>query len=212
MARVLTEHAMFLHVPKTGGHWVTEALTQARLAKRVWPQHHWPLEDVKNDWRTLYPGRPLPFLFGFVRHPVSWYHSVWRWYTKRGWRDKGPMVNAAKGLPFREFIVTVTDQCPGHLKQSVDKWLGPREEPVDFIGQFEHLQQNLYEALVRSGHKIDRSVLDGIDARNVNGVKGGQMTDDLVDRIVRSEAELIERFYPNGAFADVALRNCQRNT
>ena len=70
---ILSEHFVFLHLPKTGGSFVRELCTH--YAPPAWKvrllDHHPTIHDIPSEYANL----PI---FGFVRNPFDWYVS---WYT-----------------------------------------------------------------------------------------------------------------------------------
>ena len=70
MALIL-QNTRFLHVPKTGGTYATQALQAACEV----------VEDFRiqgSDHTTLDESpRPELFTFAFVRHPLTWWQSMW---------------------------------------------------------------------------------------------------------------------------------------
>jgi hypothetical protein len=97
MAIELTNGEIFLHVPKTGGTWVTKTLSELGLVKREVGPMHWDVTRVNHRERLMY-GRDVckhfirrrisaqyrrksdqfSTMFTFVRNPFSWYESYWR--------------------------------------------------------------------------------------------------------------------------------------
>ncbi|MEM9017777.1 MAG: hypothetical protein AAGC68_12250, partial [Verrucomicrobiota bacterium] len=91
MALILKNGAVFLHIPKTGGTWVSKVLREEGLVACSMGHRHanWlhllapgnqglgrNLEYAYKRVRFLRP-RPRPFLFCFVRHPLDWYESFY---------------------------------------------------------------------------------------------------------------------------------------
>ena len=91
--------AIFLHIPKTGGTWVFEVLTELGLVKRTVGRHphadytravFYPNHKARwKEWEGVSQGglfnrgstMKFPFTFCFVRHPAMWYVSWWRYLT-----------------------------------------------------------------------------------------------------------------------------------
>ena len=73
-------NALFVHIPKTGGVWVEEALPACGIATAC------PLTTGGVSWRHPLPADirgSFDFTFTFVRHPISWYESWWRFASSR---------------------------------------------------------------------------------------------------------------------------------
>lgn len=112
MAIILKNGAVFLHIPKTGGTWVTDVLSELDLVGLPFKHKHLTLQRLPPDRRQFTLGVALrvlkrpnrarrkalshllarrPFIFTFTRHPLAWYES---WYAymsleKNNWRDWG---------------------------------------------------------------------------------------------------------------------------
>ena len=111
----LIDGSEFLHLPKTGGNWVTRVLEQNHLVER-YIQHKHASYDLNLFGDRMGSGRQLVhlcsrlaagkfkrilgipydepdaascFRFCFVRHPLSWYESWWKYMKSRGWNDWG---------------------------------------------------------------------------------------------------------------------------
>src|SRR5262245_16462215 len=81
-------NALFLHIPKTGGTWVEEVLKECGiLAEQA------AVTDAVT-WRHPLRGHHLhdySFVFAFVRHPLSWYESWWK-FQAGSWTQHEPGV------------------------------------------------------------------------------------------------------------------------
>ena len=113
MAIKLINNAEFLHIPKTGGSWVTSVLESNNLVlsrsnhkhadydsnllgrKSITGRQHLleavKLLNKKFISKTIQKEKNIlyPFRFCFVRHPLSWYESWWRYMEGLGWNDWG---------------------------------------------------------------------------------------------------------------------------
>ena len=82
---ILSEHFVFLHLPKTGGSFVRELCTH--YAPPAWKvrllDNHPTIRDIPPEYANL----PI---FGFVRNPFDWYVS---WYTYLRKRRNDPFFN-----------------------------------------------------------------------------------------------------------------------
>ena len=66
---IVTKHAVYLHLPKTGGHWVNKVLeSNVEYSK----QHSFPTKEFLR-----------PHIFSFVRNPWDWHVSLYE-FTKTG--------------------------------------------------------------------------------------------------------------------------------
>src|SRR5439155_11120636 len=68
MAIVLPQ-ATFLHIPKCGGTWVVRAMAAAGL----------PMQVIPAGCQHAIAATEGRFVFTFVRHPLTWYASFWKY-------------------------------------------------------------------------------------------------------------------------------------
>lgn len=128
MAIKLKNGAEFLHIPKTGGTWVTEILEQLDLIDRHIGGHkHVDYDRLLYFTKNIRSGREYlkeamvrasrklrrgflkgrneetvthnPIRFCFVRHPLTWYESWWKYMSGRGWNDWGTENSAGDWHP-----------------------------------------------------------------------------------------------------------------
>lgn len=94
MAVILKGGAVFLHIPKTGGSFITKVLKELGLVsvkrghKHTDIAHlHLPIgTDIirRLRYRVGYMAglySDTPFMFCFVRHPLKWYESWYRFMS-----------------------------------------------------------------------------------------------------------------------------------
>ena len=175
MAVLLKCGATFLHIPKTGGTWVTKVLQENSLVARMFADKHADLT------RALFPltfatGRTtlrrfakkvllLPhvcsvyrsdFRFCFVRHPLGWYESFFKYQSGGGWPKWGDesdpirgwhpnsVLNGTSDEDFNRFVRKVVAKRPGYVTEMYGWYTYPR---IDFIGKQERLADDLIAVL-----------------------------------------------------------------
>ncbi len=199
MAILLKSGGLFLHVPKTGGNWVTEVLEAHDLVfahvagKHAGPPQLAPLERLlETPSRYARPNR-MPFRFCFVRHPLRWYESWYRMNVERGWPgwdtdddawNPSVELNGLRASTFHGFIKNVLRQRPGFLARMY------RYYTVDahFVGHQEQLAGDLF-AVMRLLH-IEVDVV-GLRRRSRVNVSAGANVD--LASTLRHELEDAER-------------------
>lgn len=139
MALVLKNDVLYLHVPKTGGNWLTATLEAEDLVVGKISHKHatWDYvvnaRDKERGWFGRVTGARQqlsrsPQVFCVVRHPLSWYESWWKYQNGKAWRDWGTAghlgdwhvcaaLNAAKSPDFMDFMRSVNLHCPGFASQ-----------------------------------------------------------------------------------------------
>lgn len=171
MALILP-HSVMIHIPKTGGSWCAVAIKQSGI-KYVEPMlpgaslvqsRHCSINAVADRVK----GR---FTFAFVRHPLDWIRSNWRYICDRGVHKKWkkPFKHwTAKcwSLDFVTFVKNVLNHHPGVPSSAMFKRIGykvnekehrwePGPNVVNFIGRTKYLSGDLIEALAQAGEKFD---------------------------------------------------------
>jgi len=218
MALVLSNGAIFLHIPKTGGNWVRQVLEDQGLLAGELGHKHCDIDRVLYDpyltanvrdhkkWQKS--GQPPiyehPFTFCFVRHPLSWYESWFRYMTKRKWNDwplrKGPYdwhpcheLNTTASDNFSEFIKKVLEYTPGYLTRMVS-WYTKRG--VSYIGKQESLAEDMIKVLSMMNLDCDTQTIR--NQARVNISTDASISSDwdptLRDALLTSESAYIQQF------------------
>jgi hypothetical protein len=189
------ERLVFIHVPKTGGGWVSEAMAAAGIRQeRLGFAHHIGKDEIELKGR---------FAFAFVREPLSWYGSAWT-FRRRLWREKesDPQMEIPGAefpdewfaLDFPDFVATVIESRPGYLSAYYDHYVGTADDPIDFIGHYENLADDLVKALRLAGQEFDEEALRGFPAVNTSGPPP-PCPREVKERLLLAERAAYERFY-----------------
>jgi len=174
--------SVFYHIPKTGGTWVTEVL-KGIGGERVQVEGTHPY-NITKEHATPLVYRTQKFKFAFVRHPVSWYQSMWKFRANNKWQYES--VFDVK-LPFTEWVRHFLKQHPGIYSEIVREFEG-----VDFMGRQENLRADLLKALEMSGD--DTSGIE-IDRGLANKSKGtARVSKKLRNEIMEAESYVM-RYY-----------------
>ncbi len=183
MALILKGGGVFLHIPKTGGNWVTAVLRECGLAQGGLGHKHADLDHLlipMNYHRSLVRAHvqvqkikrrldPKPFLFCFVRHPLKWYESWFKYQTQpaRNWRNWGrtddlfdwhpnAALNGCGADTFDQFIRNAIERRPGYVSEMFSQYARPQ---VDFVGKQESLREGLVTALKRLNLNFDEDFI-----------------------------------------------------
>ncbi|RMD82222.1 MAG: hypothetical protein D6815_09735 [Candidatus Dadabacteria bacterium] len=103
------------------------------------------------------------FKFCFVRHPLRWYESYWKFSMQRGWPRWGyrrgrqrwhpnAALNELADPDFNRFIAKVIAHEPGYVTRMFAAYATPE---IDFVGRQERLAEDLIEVLARLGVSCD---------------------------------------------------------
>lgn len=194
MALLLKNGAVFLHVPKTGGCFVQKVLRHFDLVRR-------PIGDHNSHDRVFWHDRfhhdekvarnlvrralgwiprisPNDFRFCFVREPLSWYVSCWRYMESRNWKREGDegnpyhwnpleMLNGLGSSDFNEFVFNVNRKRPGFVTELFGWYARPSTQ---FVGKLENLAVDLRKVLLSMKVDVDLSYLKQLP--HINAVAG----------------------------------------
>lgn len=171
MTLTLRDGSLFLHVPKTGGIWIHKVLYDMDYIKNDEGHEHADLSHLSAEiiqreavWYQQPPFRSrqrlreqdkMPFLFCFVRHPLRWYESLWRFMRQQHWPRMGregywrqwhpkALLNGLGHEDFNTFIANVMEKRPGYLSELYFNYARPE---VNFVGQTEHLTEDFLTVL-----------------------------------------------------------------
>ncbi len=215
MPAFVTDHTLFLHVPKTGGTWVTSASLAAGVRATAPDAPHFAAAYSPDGHATL---REVPeyadrFKVAFVRHPLDWWRSYWGHRMREGaWRSDVEIDRLAGHDDFGEFIGRVVERLPGYLSATYEQFVGTPGHEVDFIGRYERLADDLCSALTLAGERFDEGRLRAAPRVNINDYQRfpAYYEPRLAHALSRSEACAIERFYPQAPVpADLVVTDCR---
>lgn len=212
MAELLSNGAVFIHVPKTGGTWVTRAMRHHGLSrgqigwKHALPEHidhvvrYHGLHFLRRwAFRGLTPGAlRAAFKFVFVRNPVTWYESWWK-FRAGNWDSFRPQpeepqrpIDDCGNDDFDTFLGNVLDRHPGHLSRMYARYT----DRTDFVGRYERLLPDLLRALAAAGAAADASQIACFPQQNISRARLGLPEWDPVTlaRLIAAERDAIERY------------------
>ena len=195
MALILKDGSIFLHIPKTGGNWVTEVLyEQGLVACELNPNNkHVDFSHLLtatggtpqrrfNSWLRSLRGRAKinmnyltgnkPYFFCFVRNPVSWYESYFKYMSQpsvawkhfgdaRSLKDWHPnaILNDTGSDDFNQFVRNVLDRRPGYVTELYSGYTLPGL--IDFVGTQENLREDLIHVLKTRKLEFDAQAIRG---------------------------------------------------
>jgi hypothetical protein len=198
-------NALFIHIPKTGGVWIEDALAACGIETAPPPRR----QGV--SWRHPLPTDILgtyDFTFAFVRHPVAWYESWWRFQRGHGqlfepgmWHPQRPIEPYGTDDDFATFIRRCIEHQPGYVTRMYEWYVGPPGmERVDLVGRQESLTDTLVGVLRDLSYDFDETALREHPPANTSVRAPGETNWDpeLKRQIMALEAPAIERFYGSG--------------
>lgn len=197
----------FLHIPRTGGTWVKMASRHLETRVRYWCPRE-PVSLPVNHRLLAHPhAYRTRWRFAFVRHPLSYYRSVWKWIAfaqpkpiKRAWRWH-PHLFAARiykpGMPYAEWLETLLDWEPSWCTRLFESYVGPPGgEFVHFIGRTETLTEDFVTVVRKMGYGDDDVIEAVRNTPRANVIEmEAPLPDALRDRILHEDRAIIARFW-----------------
>lgn len=187
---LILPHSCFLHVPKTGGTWVKRAILAAGV-----PAREYSIDGYTHLGLADCP-QPGLFRFAFVRNPLGLYRSYWQFKMTVGWDAANELDQRCRSEDFASFVTAVLQHFPGIYARTLRDFVGPPEAPIEFIGRFEHLVEDLVTALTLAGEHFDAEAIRTLPPYNVSDKRKAPAiwTDRLEAAVRTAEAEVFERF------------------
>mgnify|MGYP006429201531 CR=1 FL=1 len=199
MAIILKGGSIFLHIPKTGGVWTRDVLQKSDLVEGFIGPTHADVDRVFSPIAYTYSWKQLikfltnkltrtvsgskPFMFTFVRHPLTWYESCYRymsnleelsggrWKNWQYWGDEKRVdlwhpwstLNGLGSNDFNEFVRNINQKRPGYVTELFGWYTTP---VVDFIGKQENLCEDLIKVLKLLDLKFDEEFIRNYKVAN----------------------------------------------
>jgi hypothetical protein len=104
----------FLHVPKTGGNWVAKILKESGVDFSECDQKYATYDIVCGRLRTIKDFQNYQF-FCFVRNPLVWYGSWYKYQLMRGFRKWGE-----SGVQGQWHVMSGLNSCIGEEEQYME--------------------------------------------------------------------------------------------
>jgi Sulfotransferase family len=187
---LILANAVFLHVPKTGGTWVREALHASGAAFDEY------FVDGDQHADLSYCPCPDKLKFAFVRHPCGVYASYWRFKMAEGWDLRNPFDAECAATSFPDFVQGVLNKQPGWCSRMFEDYVGPPDRQIEFIGRFERLPDDLVHALRLAGEAFDERALRETPHANVSSwpPRDARWSRSLAEAVRRAERDAFDRF------------------
>jgi len=154
------------------------------------------------------------FRFAFVRHPLQWYQSFYRYCLtttripgRMPWKDRythDRLTEPSAGVSFEEFIDFALEHRPGWVTGLYERQVGAPGDEIEFIGRYEMLRGDLWAALRMAGEPVTKEAYQAImtspavnfsSDSNADGPVVSDYTPQMRQAVCESEQGAIERFY-----------------
>jgi hypothetical protein len=202
----LLPRSIFVHIPKTGGQWVTKALGNSGLVVQSIGPIHSTLDEVNDDPAV----RERHSVFAMVRHPLLWYQSMWahrmdedwapidevEWFSHHWIGLWSEFTKECRATRFDEFVQRCTSwYSDGFVSMLYDSYTAG----CTYVGRSERLEDDLIGALDAAGEVYDGLAIRGTSPKNVRAGRPHRRvacvyTEKLANLVMRVEQRAIARF------------------
>lgn len=193
---IILKHSCFLHIPKTGGTWVREAIKLSGLQYEeiiIEENHHPDLSQCPCLDK---------YKFAFVRNPIDVYRSYWQYKMGNGWDIRSPIDKSCCSANFHEFVENVLQKYPGICSRRFEAFVGPEGSEIEYIGRYENLLEDLITALHAAGEEFDEDAIRRCPPKNVSDKDRfpAYLGPELEAKIRASEKDSFKRFFSGASF------------
>ncbi|MEM9302566.1 MAG: hypothetical protein AAGE01_10670 [Pseudomonadota bacterium] len=216
MPFVLRDQVVFYHVPKTGGTWLRNLLRDAGLLQAQRGRKHdppgldrflptVPCEALAEERERRRSGAraTAEWSFCFVRHPLTWYESWFRYMSARAWKPWRQAPSFLDWHPcaplegqgadrFEDFVENVLRRRPGFVSELYFSFT----PHVSRVGRYEDLRKSASEILQQVGLWTPElaTLADARAPQNVSPPTPTPWDPALRDEILAAERPALLRF------------------
>lgn len=214
---VILPNSVFIHIPKTGGTWITAALENAGLVVRHTGINPQTGHSTKHSsWRELmgyYPKVKNRPTWGFVRNPIYWWQSFWSCpFNRKFWNEKRTPVNTnwcgnVRWLnfevqkqtqeqfdDFNVYAMSVIERRPGFFGDYFNFVIDSRNYKV---GRHENLVDDVVRILKEYGEEFDEAKIRETPKENESDpeLKPRRLYKrHVLEAMIESERKMLEQF------------------
>ena len=212
MARLIQGGILFQHIPRTGGTWTEAAIARGNIPSSSWlmkQAKHLPKKHALLSHYNRNQLHQIRRVFTFVRHPIAYYESTWKWMRIHGTnvnrfdRTWHPFLSAAvqyreSGGGFDDWVFLMLSREPLWFTRLIEQYVGPKGgEFCNFIGRTESLNADFIKAMEHFKIPLDDEKKTAIRAlQQENDIRYEvQWSGDLMSKMLESEQSVVDRFY-----------------
>lgn len=183
---IINNKIKFLHLSKTGGWWCIHAMKQAGLKVDI--------IDLENTGGHIGSEclTDKEIGFGFVRHPILWYESLYNYMTKINWKF-APQLKAGNINLFIDNIMSGKHDKLCNLSKLTNKFY--EKEKNIIIGKFEFLAFDLVSILKKLKLKCNYNKILQSRKNRINASDYVEsMSVESMRKILKVDRRYFERF------------------
>lgn len=193
---ILLPNSIFIHIPKTGGSWVTEALTNCGLMTgeeiNYTSLKHEPAENVQHYHKPC---------FTFIRNPLTWYQSRWSspYHRSRYFRNDTyhelDAITRKQLYNFQAWLTYVFKTTPTR-KSIVGRFYTAQYQNTKNIifGRYENLTEDLIRILKSLGESFDEKCIRNLSSVNERVTNNRYYTKNLLFEAIEREQVTMNKF------------------
>lgn len=190
----------FMHIPKCAGTWISQNIQNCNIPNRrlTWLGFRFP-----HDYPPF--ARRVRNTVAFIRHPLTWYPSVWNYlrtsrkgsiqYFRRSFKSYNPfhIPSVCWSNDFDVWMESMLSENPCYFGDLMGKYLADHR-PYQ-VGHVEHLGEGFLRIFESLGYVINPGLLDNspINSNPANI----RWRDDLRCRVLEAESAFLDRWYPD---------------
>lgn len=148
------KNSMFVHIPKTGGTWAVQMITQAVIGYKT-------IGDPVYDGHAS-PDTAKEHVFAFIREPATFARSLWHQRAKvknnnRGhkwnWQEYLRLESECKSEDYDAFLENCAN-CENGVAEYYDHYIG--KYPNIIVGKQENLADDMIKILDQCGEDYNK--------------------------------------------------------
>lgn len=222
---IFLDNSVFLRFPKTGSTCLYECLTEMGYQQKktihsptikIETAHDVPEFYSNFETKYNYVNHTHPNIFFFVRHPLDWYRSFWRFYKQEErdmltiWKYRGipgvhipSLFNEIFSTCWHTSFTVYIDNICRHGFNYGEGYMSTMARHFDKyatdIGRFENLFDELVRLLTKFGENYDPVVLERYRNKKIKSSNNFPVkyTKQQAEYIMKIDRQYCERFCYN---------------
>lgn len=205
MAKILKNGLVYLHIPKTGGNWLTEILSAQNLIIDEFGHKHASYDALlAESLAEICERHGLSRLIYFcvVRHPLRWYESWFKYQTSRHWKNWGKAgdlerwhvmseMNRNKAEDFNAFMALVNKNTPGFVHQLFGSYTNGSNA---YVLKNECIAQDFMSLCDQLGLEIDKKAVLAAPPLGVSPEMRISWDKDILQETLENELPAFRRY------------------